>query len=119
MVAGTVDFREGGILTAPWQQQRISRTGLGCLLALFAFGTGKAALMPFHRWLPAAMVAPTPVSALLHAVAVVKVGVFTVLKIVIYIFGIELLQTTGISTWLMYVAGGVRADRLAGRLDQG
>ena len=52
------------------------------LLALFAFGTGKAALMPFHRWLPAAMVAPTPVSALLHAVAVVKAGVFTVLKVV-------------------------------------
>jgi multicomponent Na+:H+ antiporter subunit D len=50
------------------------------------------------------MVAPAPVSALLHAVAVVKVGVFTVLKTVIYIFGIDLLQETGISTWLMYIA---------------
>jgi multicomponent Na+:H+ antiporter subunit D len=106
MVAGTLEFRAGGILQDAWEQQRLSRAGLTGLLALFAFGTGKAALMPFHRWLPAAMVAPTPVSALLHAVAVVKVGVFTVLKIVVYIFGIELLDTTGISTWLMYVAGG-------------
>ena len=47
--------------------------------------------MPFHRWLPAAMVAPTPVSALLHAVAVVKAGVFTMLKVGVYIFGIDTL----------------------------
>jgi multicomponent Na+:H+ antiporter subunit D len=69
------------------------------------FGIGKAALMPFHRWLPAAMVAPTPVSALLHAVAVVKAGVFTVLKVTLYIFGIDLLATTGSSDWLVWVAG--------------
>jgi multicomponent Na+:H+ antiporter subunit D len=74
------------------------------LLVLYAFGTGKAALMPFHRWLPAAMVAPTPVSALLHAVAVVKAGVFTILKVVVYIFGIDLLKSTDASVWLMYVA---------------
>ena len=74
------------------------------LLALYAFGTGKAALMPFHRWLPAAMVAPTPVSALLHAVAVVKAGVFTVLKIIIYVFGVDLLASTGASRWLTWVA---------------
>ncbi len=74
------------------------------LLALYAFGTGKAALMPFHRWLPAAMVAPTPVSALLHAVAVVKAGVFTVLKIIVYIFGIDLLAATDASRWLTWVA---------------
>ena len=57
---------------------------LGVLLALYVFGIGKAALMPLHFWLPAAMVAPTPVSALLHAVAVVKAGVFTILKVIVY-----------------------------------
>lgn len=100
-IAGTLDFKPGGILT----DQQASPGVLGVLLALYAFGTGKAALMPFHRWLPAAMVAPTPVSALLHAVAVVKVGVFTVMKISVYTFGTALLTRTGISVWLMYVAG--------------
>ena len=99
-IAGTLDFRQGGILTG-----KASDSVLCALLGLYAFGTGKAALMPLHRWLPAAMVAPTPVSALLHAVAVVKVGVFTVLKVVVYIFGVDLINTTGISVWLMYVAG--------------
>lgn len=100
VLAGTLDFQPGGILAG-----KATPTVLGVLLALYAFGTGKAALMPFHRWLPAAMVAPTPVSALLHAVAVVKVGVFTVMKISVYTFGTTLLQDTGISLWLMYVAG--------------
>ena len=100
VLAGTLDFREGGILAG-----RASDTVLLVLLALYAFGTGKAALMPFHRWLPAAMVAPTPVSALLHAVAVVKAGVFTVMKVIVYIFGLDLLSSTGIATWLMYAAG--------------
>ncbi len=97
---GTLDFTAGGILSG-----KVDTPELYILLGLFAFGTGKAALMPFHRWLPAAMVAPTPVSALLHAVAVVKAGVFTVLKVLVYIFGIDLLRDTGASLWLMYVAG--------------
>ena len=100
VLAGTLDFRVGGILAG-----RAEEGVLLVLLALFVFGTGKAALMPVHRWLPAAMVAPTPVSALLHAVAVVKAGVFTIMKVVIYIFGLDLLSTTGISVWLMYAAG--------------
>jgi multicomponent Na+:H+ antiporter subunit D len=74
------------------------------LLGLFVFGIGKAAVMPVHRWLPAAMVAPTPVSALLHAVAVVKAGVFSVTKVIVYIFGIEHLFSTPSSGWLLYAA---------------
>jgi multicomponent Na+:H+ antiporter subunit D len=98
-LAGTLQFTAGGILAG-----KASTPVLTGLLALFAFGTGKAALMPFHRWLPGAMVAPTPVSALLHAVAVVKAGVFTILKVVVYIFGLDLLTQTGASEWLMVVA---------------
>ncbi len=98
-LSGTVEFSPGGILAG-----KADPAVLPILLALYAFGTGKAALMPFHRWLPNAMVAPTPVSALLHAVAVVKAGVFTVLKIVVYVFGIELLSETHASVWLAFVA---------------
>ena len=104
-LAGTLDFTPGGILSLPYRGGKIETLGLSVLLGLFAYGIGKAALMPFHRWLPAAMVAPTPVSALLHAVAVVKVGVFSVLKIVVYIFGFDLVRESGISEWLCYVAG--------------
>ncbi len=98
-LAGTTEFRPGGILAG-----KASGGVLALLLALYVFGTGKAALMPFHRWLPAAMVAPTPVSALLHAVAVVKAGVFTVMKILVYVFGVELLAESGASYWLTWVA---------------
>ena len=97
--AGTLDFTPGGILGG-----KLGAGAMGVLLALYVFGIGKAAVMPVHFWLPAAMVAPTPVSALLHAVAVVKAGVFTVLKVVIYIFGIDALAANGASIWLVYVA---------------
>lgn len=99
LLAGSTDFRAGGLLAG--------QAGTGVLTVLFAlylFGVGKAALMPFHRWLPAAMVAPTPVSALLHAVAVVKAGVFTILKVVVYVFGLDTLTTGGIATPMMWVA---------------
>jgi len=99
-ISGTLDFTRGGILPSDLPPPLIA-----LLYALFLFGVGKAALMPFHRWLPAAMVAPTPVSALLHAVAVVKAGVFTVLKVTVYIFGIETLQQGQASEWMLYVAG--------------
>ncbi len=98
-LAGTTDFAPGGILGG-----KASSAVLGVLLALFVFGIGKAALMPLHFWLPAAMVAPTPVSALLHAVAVVKAGVFCVAKVVTYTFGLETLSSAGASNWLIYVA---------------
>ena len=97
-IAGTLEFTPGGILAG-----RADPATLGVLLALYIFGTGKAAVMPFHRWLPAAMVAPAPVSALLHAVAVVKAGVFTVLKVGVYVFGLETLSLAG-SAWLPWVA---------------
>lgn len=97
--AGTLAFTSGGILDST-----LSNGQLIILFALYAFGIGKAALMPFHRWLPAAMVAPTPVSALLHAVAVVKAGVFCVLKVVVYVFGIDLLETSDASIPIIWVA---------------
>ncbi len=97
-LAGTTDFRPGGILPAD-----VSGVAVTGLLVLYMFGIGKAALMPFHRWLPAAMVAPTPVSALLHAVAVVKAGVFSVLKVVVFVFGPDALA--GHTAWLAGVAG--------------
>ncbi|MBA3777274.1 MAG: monovalent cation/H+ antiporter subunit D family protein [Betaproteobacteria bacterium] len=118
MVAGTLDFTPGGILG-----DRLSAGAATALLALYVFGIGKAALMPFHRWLPAAMVAPAPVSALLHAVAVVKAGVFTIVKVIVYVFGIG--ASTADFSWLPYVAGftvlaasvvALRADNLKRRL---
>jgi multicomponent Na+:H+ antiporter subunit D len=98
-VAGTGDFTAGGILAG-----KLNDPEIGLLLGLFVFGIGKAAVMPMHKWLPAAMVAPTPVSALLHAVAVVKAGVFAVTKIIVYIFGIEFLFAAPSSQWLLYAA---------------
>jgi multicomponent Na+:H+ antiporter subunit D len=118
MAAGTLDFVPGGILAG-----HLSRSEATLLLVLFMFGIGKAALMPFHRWLPAAMVAPTPVSALLHAVAVVKAGVFSVVKIAVYTFGLD---AAGASfDWLVVISGftilaasvvALRSDNLKRRL---
>ena len=119
-LADTTDFRPGGVLAG-----KLDPTALAALLALAMFGIGKAALMPVHRWLPAAMVAPTPVSALLHAVAVVKAGVFSVVKLITYTFGIETLAAAGATQWLMGVAGftiiaasivALQADNLKRRL---
>ena len=98
-LTGTTGFKAGGILAG-----QASPLVIGILYGLFVFGIGKAALMPFHRWLPAAMVAPTPVSALLHAVAVVKAGVFAILKVTVYIFGIDLVGGSTASTALLWVA---------------
>mgnify|MGYP001972250232 CR=1 FL=1 len=100
LITGSITFDEAGL----FGEAGLSVLGAGALYALFLYGTGKAALMPFHRWLPAAMVAPTPVSALLHAVAVVKAGVFIVLKLSVYVFGVQFLADTGASELMMWVA---------------
>ncbi len=81
-----------------------SQTTQIVLLSLFTFGFAKAGIMPLHSWLPGAMVAPTPVSALLHAVAVVKVGVFCIIRIYSDIFGIEVLQNMDGEDWFIGIA---------------
>jgi multicomponent Na+:H+ antiporter subunit D len=120
VLAGTLDFAPGGILAG-----KAGAPVIAALLALYVFGIGKAAVMPLHFWLPAAMVAPTPVSALLHAVAVVKAGVFTIVKVVVLIFGVDTLSALGQSGWLTVVAGttvvvaslvALRQDNLKRRL---
>ncbi|MDH5599669.1 MAG: monovalent cation/H+ antiporter subunit D family protein [Gammaproteobacteria bacterium] len=99
-LTGTLDFKAGGILNG-----KVAGPELIILLFLYMYGIGKAALMPMHRWLPAAMVAPTPVSALLHAVAVVKAGVFSVVKIVVYVFGLDMLKISSGADWVLWIAG--------------
>jgi len=99
LAAGTLDFVPGGILDG-----RIGDEQVKWLLLLVVFGASKAAVMPLHGWLPRAMVAPVPVSALLHAVAVVKAGVFAIVKIILYIFGVDLLADAGAGDWLVYIA---------------
>lgn len=99
-LTGTLDFKAGGFLKGFG-----SDSLLKLLFATFIIGFGtKAALMPLHEWLPTAMVAPTPVSALLHAVAVVKAGVFCVLRVILYVFGPELLSALDLWIILAYVA---------------
>jgi len=83
-VSGTTEFILDGIIP-----QNLNPLILHLLLFLAFFGTAKTAMLPFHNWITAAMIAPYPVSALLHAVAVVKAGIFCILKIVIYIFGLK------------------------------
>lgn len=100
VLTGSLTFTDGGLMSGAG----LGVVGAAALYALFLYGTGKAALMPFHRWLPAAMVAPTPVSALLHAVAVVKAGVFIVLKLTVYVFGVDFLAETGASVPMMWIA---------------
>lgn len=99
VAAGSTTFTAGGLLPG-----KVDDVVGSVLLLLLVFGTAKAALMPLHGWLPAAMVAPAPVSALLHAVAVVKAGVFTVLKVSTYIFGPELIATLPAASWVLWIA---------------
>jgi multicomponent Na+:H+ antiporter subunit D len=95
--AGTLEFSKNGILAG-----KASPAILTVIYVLFIAGFAKAAIMPLHSWLPSAMIAPTPVSALLHAVAVVKVGVFSILRIMFDVFGLELMQSLNLGVLTAY-----------------
>jgi multicomponent Na+:H+ antiporter subunit D len=98
-LTGTLEFGAGGIFGGEG-----SKALMTVLVLMMLFGFAKAAVMPFHSWLPAAMVAPTPVSALLHAVAVVKVGAFSVVRVLTGIFGVEMLSSLHLGTLVAAIA---------------
>jgi multicomponent Na+:H+ antiporter subunit D len=99
VLAGATDFTPGGVLAG-----RVGPGLASVILVLLVMGTAKAALVPLHGWLPAAMVAPTPVSALLHAVVVVKAGVFVILKVALYTLGPDLIAEAPAAQWLLWLA---------------
>lgn len=119
---GTLEFKPGGFV-------QVNSLPMPWMLIVFFMMTGagvvKAGLMPLHSWLPAAMVAPTPVSALLHAVAVVKAGAFCTLRVVMYVFGPEVAKACHGAEILAYMAVltivissliAIRKDNLKARL---
>ena len=119
---GTCEFAAGGFIEAGSMPK-----ALMCVMffMMIAGGVVKAGVMPFHGWLPSAMVAPTPVSALLHAVAVVKAGVFCLLRIICYVFGPEssawcggasVLSWFAVFTILVSSMVAMRQDNLKARL---
>ena len=97
---GSMDFSSGGFIA-----EKVGPTESLILLLLFVFGFAKSGVMPFHSWLPNAMVAPTPVSALLHAVAVVKVGVFCIIRVFTGVFGTDFLKTMDVAIVVSWIAG--------------
>lgn len=114
IVYGNISFRYGGSLDLELIDSRINVLLLVYVFAFFGFGV-KAAVCPFNAWLPAASVAPTPVTALLHAVAVVKSGAYAVLRLTYYCFGTKFLRGTWAQDVVMTAAivtvlyGSVRA----------
>ena len=99
-LTGTLEFGKQGFMAGAGASKGL----IGLLMVMLVFGFAKAAIMPFHSWLPAAMVAPTPVSALLHAVAVVKVGVFSVVRVITCVFGTNLLLSFDLGTIIVFAA---------------
>jgi multicomponent Na+:H+ antiporter subunit D len=100
VMTGTLDFSDNitsGIFTNVADNLWITVT-----YVLFIFGFAKAAIMPLHNWLPSAMVAPTPVSALLHAVAVVKAGVFCIVRVMLSVFGTGILNDLHLGIYTAY-----------------
>ena len=100
-LVGPVDFVAGGVPALAGADPTLARAAFACLAA--GFGV-KTALLPFQSWLPSAMVAPTPVSGLLHAVAVVKSGAFGLARVVLYVFGPDLVADLGVGEVLAAVA---------------
>ncbi|MFN3716545.1 MAG: complex I subunit 5 family protein [Thiobacillus sp.] len=101
-LAGSQDFSHGGYLSA---LDGVAHGHLQAIFLLLIAGVGvKAALVPLHGWLPQAMVAPAPVSALLHAVAVVKAGAFGIIRIVYEVYGVEHAHSLGLLLPLAIVA---------------
>jgi formate hydrogenlyase subunit 3/multisubunit Na+/H+ antiporter MnhD subunit len=122
LLAGTVSFTSGGIAGLATADPTLARAAFALLAA--GFGV-KAALMPIHSWLPDAMVAPTPVSGLLHAVAVVKSGVFGIARLILEVFGPETVDALGVGIVLASFAAftllassviALRKDNLKRRL---
>ncbi len=120
-LSGTVDFQAGGILPA-----QVAKSSVIMLFTLFLLSFGvKSAIMPMHSWLPTAMVAPTPVSALLHAVAVVKAGVFGFARAIGFVIGPSVLHESGAAGFLAALTAAtilvasliaLRQDNLKARL---
>ena len=103
VLTGTLDFAANistGIFPAGVNTALVTMLYIFCL-----FGFAKNGVMPFHHWLPGAMVAPTPVSALLHAVAVVKVGVFCTTRVMLYVFGVDTMHLLNLGIPTAYFVG--------------
>ncbi|MDQ7031910.1 MAG: monovalent cation/H+ antiporter subunit D family protein [Desulfonauticus sp.] len=103
VLAGTLDFRLGDITHGIFPPGT-NPIWISITYFLFIFGLAKAAIMPLHNWLPSAMVAPTPVSALLHAVAVVKAGVFSISRIILSVFGLQAMKAFHLGLPTAYLA---------------
>jgi multicomponent Na+:H+ antiporter subunit D len=103
VLTGTLDFAPN--ISTGIFPQGVNSTLVVMLYIFCIFGFAKNGIMPFHHWLPGAMVAPTPVSALLHAVAVVKVGVFCTTRVMLYVFGTDTMNVLNLGIPTAYFVG--------------
>jgi multicomponent Na+:H+ antiporter subunit D len=104
VLTGTLDFAMD-ISHRNLSAKDVNKTLVIMLYIFCLFGFAKNGIMPFHHWLPGAMVAPTPVSALLHAVAVVKVGVFCTTRVMLYVFGTDTMHALNLGIPTAYFVG--------------